>query len=136
MATLYLFLVGRHFLSPQLELFPAQGYPQPDPQNPVFLQSLEAFFNDPLLRIGQTFQFILNDRSRTFAGMYKIHAYLTFITLFMSFVPSLLKDTSPFKGAYTLDHFLNSLGIVAWAWQAATLPSASEGNDVDDPDNE
>ncbi|KIJ29222.1 hypothetical protein M422DRAFT_37030 [Sphaerobolus stellatus SS14] len=138
MALVYLSFAGLYyFLSPgEFDLIPSKGYPDPDPTEPSMISKLEPFTGAPVVWTGQIFQLLLNYRSGTFAGMYKIQTYLTLAISIMSITlrTPIAIGTSPFQDAFTLEILLEFLWAAALAWQAATFAGIPQN--FDDLDEE
>ena len=87
---------------------------------------------------GSALQVLLNQRSHSFAGMYKSAAIIHLtsqIAYLLNFLPSLLGRIDARSGFSVLSVAFASFSAVL-GWQALTLPKVSETGDSEDPDVE
>ncbi|TEB26708.1 hypothetical protein FA13DRAFT_1776774 [Coprinellus micaceus] len=112
--------------------------PAPDPmssQHDHFI-ALEKFLLSPLNMAGDIFQLILNYRSRTFAGQYKLAAWLMLVMYVLDFA----SETEWVVGKVLVGRPLEAAWVVyliplaVWVVQAVLYPKVAQ--DIDEKENE
>lgn len=88
----------------------------------------------PLDATGHVLQCVLNARSRTFAGSFKVASLLTFMGLtleLIQYVPTVVGTFQSREGLGVIRAMQISIALVT-VWQAATLPSVGLSREDED----
>ncbi|KAF8063485.1 hypothetical protein FPV67DRAFT_246768 [Lyophyllum atratum] len=124
---LFLFVLGvYYFLTPHRYQVIAALIPDPKADQDVGV--VPAYLLLTMQVVGKILQIILNWRSRSFAGSYRISAlFMLFLSVLAlaDFVPALVGRFEPRRALS--GHFLvESVLVVIYAWQCLVLPSAPQ----------
>ncbi|KAF8205408.1 hypothetical protein K438DRAFT_1932226 [Mycena galopus ATCC 62051] len=107
-------------------------HPTPGPTDTTEVSNLfaqaYAFASMPLLLTGNLSQFLLNQRSKTFAGRYKITVVVNCIYIMLhliTYLPSVIGRYDARPGL-TVAEVIDYIIAAAIAWQAAVFPNATD----------
>jgi len=123
------------FLSPTTSLFliAPLGLPRRIDEHPL-LTIVKRSLISPGLIIGPSLQLWFNYQSRTFAGKYKLNAFLDGISLMLNMLlcSSWVLGNREFRDGFSVHDLMNACIVVGWCYQAVILSTVSQGEADDD----
>ncbi|KAF5318932.1 hypothetical protein D9611_013689 [Ephemerocybe angulata] len=127
-----------HFVEPlrNYAFIPSVGPEQdPNPAGTELASALVSYGATPIHCAADFYQIFLNYRAKTFAGQYKVNAWIgLFVHVILAILPyvSWISGEATFRDAYTTTTFVYQCNFVAYAVQAFIYPRVSQ----DDEDTE